>query len=353
MSQRRPETVLGWDVGGAHLKVSCFGGDGALHDVRQQPCTLWRGVQHLHQAIDDALAGLSLRGPVAHAVTMTGEMADLFPTRDDGVRSLADAMERRLGGRRCGFYAGERGWLRAAAARLSPQLVASSNWHASASALASRIEHALFVDMGSTTVDIVAVSAGRVLAQGKRDSDRLASGELVYTGAVRTPLMALGERAPVAGRDVALMAELFATSADVYRVLGWLPDDADQHETADGAPKTAAASRQRLARMVGCDAEDHGVDTWEALAAWFSDVQLGRIEAAACRVLERSRLPAQAPVVAAGVGAFVVERLAHRLGRQVWPYCTALGLRAQPALNWADRCAPAVAVGLLYLGKRT
>ncbi len=353
MPQRRPETVLGWDVGGAHLKVSCFDAAGALRDVCQRPCALWRGVEHLHRAIDEVLTRQCPRSPVAHAVTMTGEMADLFPTREHGVRSLVDALEQHLGARRVDFYAADGGWLRGAAVRARPQLAASNNWHASARALAARMDHALLVDMGSTTVDIVPVAAGRVLAQGHCDSDRLALGELVYTGAVRTPLMALGESAPVGGRHIALMAELFATTADVYRVLGWLPDGADQHDTADGAAKTGPASAQRLARMVGCDAGDHAPETWEALAAWFADVQLGRIEAAARRVLERSGLPAHAPVVAAGVGAFVVERLAHRLGRQVWPYCTALGLQAQPALAWADRCAPAVAVGLLYLGRQT
>ncbi|MDE2119758.1 MAG: hypothetical protein KGJ64_03595 [Betaproteobacteria bacterium] len=352
MPLRTPERVLGWDVGGAHLKVSCFTADGALLDVCQRPCALWRGVDQLHGAIHEVLRAQGPRPPLAHAVTMTGEMADLFPSRAQGVRSLVDALARELGARRIGFYAADGGWLRAAGVRASPQLAASNNWHASARALAARMDHALLVDMGSTTVDIVPVAAGRVLAEGACDSDRLALGELVYTGAVRTPVMALGEAAPVNGRDTPLMAELFATTADVYRVLGWLPEDADQHETADGAPKTPQASRQRLARMVGCDACDHPAETWEALAGWFADVQLGRIEAAAKRVLQRSDLPAQAPLVAAGVGAFVVERLAHRLGRQLWPYCTALGLRSQPALAWADRCAPAVAVGLLYLGHR-
>ena len=55
--------------------------------------------------------------------------------------------------------------------------------------------------------------------------------------------------------------------ADVHRVLGTLPDDADQMGTADGRDKTVEASRARLARMVGADAADADDAAWHALAA--------------------------------------------------------------------------------------
>ena len=352
MSAHRPETIMGWDVGGAHLKVSWLDAKGRLQRVQQEPCTLWRGLPHLHAALDAVLQRGHLRLPLAHGVTMTGEMTDLFGDRNEGVRALVDAMAQHLGKRRVGFYAGDAGWLAPAAAKAHPAAAASCNWHASAQALAMRLPAALLVDMGSTTTDIVPIAAGRVQARGFCDSDRLALGELVYSGVVRTPLMALATSVPVAGRRIPLMAELFATTADVYRMLGWLPVEADQHDSADGAAKTVAASRQRLARMVGCDAYDQPDAIWDALAAWFADLQLDLLERAALQVLERVDLPGDAPLVAAGVGSFVVERLAHRLGRQLWPYATALGLAApehEPLqAHWASWCAPAVAVALLY-----
>ena len=40
------------------------------------------------------------------------------------------------------------------------------------------------------------VSAGRVAAAGYTDAERLASGELVYTGMTRSFVMALADRAP-------------------------------------------------------------------------------------------------------------------------------------------------------------
>lgn len=348
------ERVMGWDVGGAHLKASVLDPAGRLTAVRQEPCSLWRGMSHLHGAMQ-AILGTSARTVrTAHAVTMSGEMADVFGNRDEGVRALVDAMTQHLGNRHVGYYASGGGWMPASAAKQQPKKAASANWSASATLLARDLDTALLVDMGSTTTDIVPIAGGRVLAQSWQDAERLASGELVYTGVARTPVMALARLAPVDGLKIPLIPELFATTADVYRVLGWLPEEADQHPTADDAAKTKDASRQRLARMVGRDAMDRPVDVWDALAGWLADRQLATIEAAARRVIHAARLPPDAPVVAAGVGDFVVERLAKRLGRQLWPFSTAVGLigAGAPAdsTHWASWCAPAVAVALLYRG---
>ncbi|EDZ97580.1 tetrahydromethanopterin biosynthesis protein, putative hydrolase, partial [Burkholderia sp. H160] len=74
---------FGWDVGGAHVKVSLVDSSGAVLDVAQWPCPLWQGLDHLHRTIDLVFE----RWPQArvasshHAVTMTGEMVDLFADR--------------------------------------------------------------------------------------------------------------------------------------------------------------------------------------------------------------------------------------------------------------------------------
>ena len=49
----------------------------------------------------------------------------------------------------------------------------------------------ILLDMGSTTTDIIPIESGRVRALGRTDPDRLATGELVYSGALRTPVEAL------------------------------------------------------------------------------------------------------------------------------------------------------------------
>ena len=98
------------------------------------------------------------------------------------------------------------------------------------------------------------------------------------------------------------MNEYFASSADVYRILGALPDGADKMSTADGREKTIAASCARLARMVGREADEADVSEWRALARWFAEAQTRDICDAAWLRLSRGDVAADAPIVAAGIG---------------------------------------------------
>ena len=162
--------------------------------------------------------------------------------------------------------------------------------------------------MGSTTTDVVPLVGGRIAARGYTDAQRLAAGELVYTGLVRGFVMATADRAPLAGSWTTLVNENFATMADVHRILGSLPDGADLMATADGREKTVAASRARLARMVGADAADLDDAAILALARWFAEAQLRAIVDAAMLAASATALPVDAPVVGAGIGTALVAR---------------------------------------------
>lgn len=344
------ETVIGWDVGGAHLKAARIERDGQVSGVWLVPCALWRGLDQLHQAIDRIERAMRVSDACAHAVTMTGEMVDLFETRQAGVQALAALLSQRLGAERVRFYAGGQGWYDAGETGRHAGHVASANWHATAHLVSTRLGEALLVDIGSTTTDLIPIRDGVVATPSRSDRDRLAAGELVYTGVARTPLMALASDAPVAGHFTPLMAEHFAASADVYRILGLLPEHADLHDAADGGAKTAAASRVRLARMVGRDAGELPDAAWAELAAWFADAQMARIGRALRQVLSRDMPPAQTPLVVAGVGGFLGARLAARIERPVIRFSQILAARAHQ--DMIDACAPAVAVGRLLATHR-
>ena len=87
------------------------------------------------------------------------------------------------------------------------------------------------------------------------------------------------------------MNEWFATMADVHRILGQLPDGADLMDAADGREKTKAASRARLARMIGRDSGEADDAAWDRLARFFAEAQLRDIMDAAALVLSRGLLP--------------------------------------------------------------
>jgi len=339
------DPVLGWDLGGAHLKAVLVDSAGAAGFALQLPCPLWQGLAHLDRAIDETLARLPA-AVTTHAVTMTGELADCFADRGAGVTALADAMSAHVPGGQLYFFAGRRGFFRLSDIAQVLFDIASANWVATALYTAHVIDSALLVDIGSTTADLIPLASGNVRVSGNDDFSRLAADELAYTGTVRTPLMSLAARVPFEGRLVGVMAEHFATAADVYRLTGELSEAADLHAAADGGPKTIDGSARRLARMIGRDAVSAPLGAWKRLAAFFADRQLDRLVDAATRLLERSRLSSHAPVVGAGVGGFLARKLAARLGR---PYVDFARLvpRAGASFEAVMACAPAFAVARL------
>jgi probable H4MPT-linked C1 transfer pathway protein len=338
--------ILGWDIGGAHLKVARLR-DGSVSDVRQVPCALWQGLDRLDQAVDAALAG----GPdaAAHALTMTGELCDLFTDRASGVRAILALLQRRLGHATLGVYVVDGAFLTVDEALAAPERVASANWHATAQFAAAREGDGLLMDIGSTTTDLVPLRGGMVAARGQDDADRLAVDELVYRGVVRTPVMALASHVRLEGRRVALMAELFATTADIYRLTDELPEHADLHPAADGRGKSPEESRARLARMVGRDRSSAPDATWDALARQLADGIDATLKEAAERVIRAANLAQDAPIIGAGVGRFLAARVARTLDRTYRSFDALVTTDPRYAVMAAD-CAPAAAVALLMSG---
>lgn len=334
--------VIGWDIGGAHLKAA-RAELGRITAAVQIACPLWQGLDRLEAAF--AEADRALGAAPLHAVTMTGELSDIFRDRAEGISLLCGALGERLTGR-IQIYGGREGWFSPEAAPTRAGSVASANWHAAAALLARSRKDALFVDMGSTTTDIIPVSGGRVAARGFSDAERLATGELLYTGASRTFVMAVARQVPFRGAWTPLMNEYFASMADVHRIRGALPDHADLHPAADSREKSAAASSARLARMIGRDVGEAEAWEWRSLADFLAEAQLRSIHDAALQVLSGCPLAEKDPIVAAGSGRFVVAQLAHRLGRPCEKWESMVPAAPDLAAPVSD-CAPAVAVALL------
>ncbi|MDM0103503.1 hydantoinase/oxoprolinase family protein [Variovorax sp. J22R24] len=360
-------TVIGWDIGGAHAKA-CLLQDGEVRDVAQWPCALWMGMDRLDAVLQAARQRWTGLGAAQHAVTMTGEMVDLFADREDGVRKIAAELERTLpasGSPRPGavhFFAGDEGWCRDAEVPALWNAIASANWLATARHAAQCIGTGLLVDIGSTTTDLIAFRNGRILTRSRTDAQRLASGELVYHGVVRTPLCAVAQRIDWRGTPHNVMNEFFATTADAYRVTGELNPAHDLHPSADNAAKDLEATQQRLARMIGLDRRDGSPGDWLDFARSWRAVQIGVLGGEMRRVMEAHRLTHDAVIVSAGCGDFLVRdvvasamagqpepRPAHRhatYGRDVVRAHASTGHAV--VQDWAQVCAPCVAVATLF-----
>lgn len=341
-------SVIGWDIGGAHLKLAHLGPDGSSLNTHQFPCPLWQGLDQLKDAIHAALSSGAIQASEAiHAITMTGELVDLFENRHQGVMAIATTLADQLG-ENLWFFCGGNGFKPyRELERIDFDKIASANWMATGLWTARHIPTGLLIDIGSTTTDLLLFKDHVLLNRGYTDHERMRYDELVYTGIVRTPAMMLSARVPIRGSWIKPMAEHFASASDVYRVTGELEEDTDQMPTADSGPKTRAASQRRLARLFGLDSpelEDHET---QQVAQHLRDQQLTQILDSARVQLSRSPIPDSAPIVGAGVGRFLVRALAKRLER---PYQDFLSLFPQsggaPSAG-ISHYAPAVSVACL------
>jgi uncharacterized hydantoinase/oxoprolinase family protein len=116
--------------------------------------------------------------------------------------------------------------------------------------------------------------------------------------------------------------------------------------SADGKGKSPLESARRLARMLGCDVHSAPLAAWRRCADYIAETQLTRIFSACQRVLSRGILKDDAPLIGAGVGGFLVMKLAQRMERPYLDFARCID-SSDSAARWSAYCAPAVAVAAL------
>lgn len=334
------ERILGLDIGGAAIKACDHLGE---HVVGRK-FALWQNpdglVEELHTLRDRF-------GPAdAVAVTMTGELCDCFATKAEGVRCILQAVTECFEARKVHVWNTKGEFITVDAALADPWSVAASNWQALATYCCRFMpwEAALLLDTGSTTTDIIPLLNGRVVAVGRTDPERLASGELVYTGVERTPICALCHTASIDGVLYRTMAEWFATTLDAYLILGRVDSSSGETSTADGKPATAEAARFRLARMIGSDGDRFTLKHAQQLATQIQDAQIQQIRQAISQVIETSLSNGVNAVITSGQGEFLLQEVL----KQHEPLRSARHLSLASALSPAtSRAACAWAVATL------
>ncbi len=334
--------VLGWDIGGANTKAALLAGDSIRIAMRSHP--VWKDPQGLLRVLSDV--GHELGAPPLMAVTLTAELADCFRTKREGVALVIDALASAFPHARLLIFGSDGAFHVPDEALEDPLTVASANWAATARLISRDVEDALLVDVGTTTTDIVPVVGGRAAAAGRTDPERLSVGELVYTGAVRTPVCALATTVPFRGRRCRTAAELFAQTGDVHLWLGHLAEADYCGDTPDGRGKNREDVARRLARVICADTTMVTETDLTALAEHVADCQIRLIAAAIRQVCGRLQSQAPRTALTAGVGSRVARMASARAGLQARDLAQSLGHRASAA-------APAVAVARLLLEEMT
>ena len=335
---------IGWDIGGAHLKIANIYNNGKILSVEQYPTPLWEGLSILEDKLISVLKKIP-NNEISHSVTMTAELTDIFKDREEGVKSIIKLCHKKLG-KDISFYTINDGLKKINISKSNFNQIASANWHASSIFTSSLVESGLFVDVGSTTTDIIPFYKNNVISHGVNDQSRLRFNELIYMGVVRTPIMALTSKAIFNGVKQNIINENFATTADIYRILGYLNESDDLLETSDSNDKSVLNSMRRLARMLGTDLViNKNENNLRELAKYFHEIQL---ETLTCSIKKSLlRLPKKRNIlVCAGVGHFLVEIIAKRLNMSCINFHELLDCDINSQHN-SNICTAAVAIAHL------
>ena len=327
---------LGLDIGGANIKVA----DTDSY-ARNWPFAMWNRSEELPDFLGQVLEAAPAIESLA--VTMTGELADCFSSKSQGVQAILNAVEQVATGKDVRVYQVDGNWATVEAARRDALSVAAANWHALARFVsrAAGEQNFLLVDVGSTTTDLIPIVADAPSSHGNDDVSRLLAGELVYSGVERTPVCAVVESFPYRGEMCPLAAELFATMLDVYLVLGDLPESPGTEHTGDGKERSRQAAALRLSRMICADPEQFTESDAIAAAQWVAEAQAKRLAASIRTVLSGSSEEIE-HVFVSGHGDFMAHQALNQLGLPL--SASALSERIGIVLS---RSGPAYALAVL------
>jgi (4-(4-[2-(gamma-L-glutamylamino)ethyl]phenoxymethyl)furan-2-yl)methanamine synthase len=331
--------IIGWDIGGVNTKVSRL----LPHDRQAVPHTaslpyeLQREPGGLAAVLAAAAEAVGWEAGDVHAVTMTAELSQAFRTKREGVRFVLDALQAGFPDSLVYVYTVDGRFVDPADGRDNPLRVGASNWSATASWVARTFPTCVLIDIGSTSTDLIPVIDGRVAATGLTDPERLLSGELVYSGALRTPAEAVAQTVPLWGGHAGVSADGFALIGDAHLWRGDLRSEDYTCRAPDGRPASRVYAGERLARMVCADRDMLDDSAIDAIATALAEAQVETVVRALRRV--RTSWPAISIAVVTGLGEFIGKEAALAAG------LTPVSLTEQ--VGAASRTAPALAVAWL------
>lgn len=309
--------IVGIDVGGANTKVATS--DGSF--VRLIYAPLWRNKAIISDVLADVKRRLEAEGKGIEAVgvVMTGEICGCFNTKREGVLYIKKVVSTMFGD--TNFFDRDCNFKNSSYVDKDPLSFAATNWLASAKFLSEEYKKVIFVDIGSTTTDVIPIVEGKVKAK-RTDFERLKSGELIYSGVLRTGVAHLLKRVKIRGEEYMTSSELFAITADAYLALGYIRKDdyscekpcnyaySFAREGEDKEDKNRISAMQRLARVVCSDLEETGEEGAVSIAEQVKETQVEELIDSMKRIKKKYGLKG---VVSAGIGDFIVKEATDSL----------------------------------------
>ena len=328
--------VAGFDIGGANTDLAVIDFEGEKIEsieVDFAYLPMWSNNDDLSGVLVELIEKICPISEIdAVGISMTAELVDAYDTKKEGVLDVVKKCEETFD---CPTaYVGVDGMISSDEIEKTPLKAAAANWIATAQIATLISDNCIFIDTGSTTTDIIPIKDGVECAIGKSDFDRSATGELVYTGTLRTNLASFLDKVQLNGNEYRVASELFAQTADVYTVLDLINPEDYVCDTFDGEGKSKTECAKRIARVVCADLEMLSMDDIVEMSRFIHQKQIEQIADGLKQVVDAQNLDL---IVTTGLGKDILDRPAAEL--------LGLEVKSMGDILTDDECVVAPAVG--------
>ena len=295
--------IAGFDIGGANTDLAIIDfDDGEIKNIEVDFAYLpmWSNNDDLSQVLIELIENICPVSEIdAVGISMTAELVDAYDTKKDGVLDVVRKCEETFS---CPIaYVGVDGMLSKAEIEETPLKCAI----------------------------------------GKSDFDRSATGELVYTGTLRTNLASFLDKVELNGKEYRVASELFAQTADVYMVLDLITEDDYVCDTFDGEGKSKIECARRIARVVCADLEMLSMEDIVEMSKFIHQKQVEQIADGLKQVVETQNLDL---IVTTGLGKDILDKKAAEL--------LGLNVKSMGDVLTDEECVVAPAVGTAVMMER-
>ncbi len=340
---KKRNIYIGWDIGGANTKY-CILNDNTI-DCKIKSCELWRTTKEIQKLISEIHKKFSNKYNIINAISMSGEMCDIFPTRELGVKQILSFFNNQKSDNY--VFSKNKKFIKINK-NISSDLIASMNWLAVATYLKNFNKNIIGIDLGSTTTDVLLVKNNKIFNKRKNDFTGLSSYELIYTGCLRTPILAIANKIKMRNKFYNVIPENFASIADVYNVLSVIPYKYNYTNSSDNRPKTNYYSMKRLARIFGFDYSKSHKNTILSLSKKIMSIHLSKIDYIInYHIKDKYSTIKDLKIIGIGVGRELVRRICKKNKWDYRDFMDYIDIKKKKGITSVSDVAPAFALSHL------
>jgi len=332
--------IAGLDIGGANTDLAIVDfKDGNIEKIaiNFEYLPMWSNNNDLIPTLKKLIEEITPIDSIdAVGISMTSELVDAYETKKEGVLDVILKCEELFS---CKIaFVGLDGMMSLNESKENPLKLAAANWIGTSQIASLLCENCIFIDTGSTTTDIIPIINGKECARGRSDFERLATGELVYSGTLRTNLASFLDKIQLNGKEYRVASELFAQSADVYMALDKIDIKDYICDTFDGNGKEKIDCMRRISRVVCSDLEHLSKEEIIEISKFIHKKQVEQIASGLKQVAEYNNLDT---IVTTGLGKDILALEAAKL----------LNMKIKPMDEFLtdEECVVAPAIGTAIL----